>query len=311
MPDSDSRVRRPLLIYLCVVVVTALLWLVATLSERHVHRVTFCVEWVGIDTARYVVTHADRSVSFDILSNGFLALSRHRLSRNEPLVLDVRQDTSLSAEACIDALRNQFYLPGIHGITCLKDRVSIGLAPRHAKGFVPQLKDLEVSFDDPYALYGTLRVSPDTVWLYGSAASLACIDHVETQPTTLVNVRQTHTYQVALNPTWAQFGDVRSSTTKVSVKVPTARFAERKVVLPLSLEGAPQGVRAHLYPSQVTVSLWVAEQDFVRFSTEQMRARVHYDPSADVWKVAVVSFPSYVRIRGVEPDVVRYVIIQP
>ena len=310
MPDRDNTVRRSLLIYLCVVVVTALLWLVVTLSERHVYRVAFRLEWVGVDSAQYVVTHADRTVSFDVMSNGFFAISRNRLSRRESFMVDVRRDTSLTAVACVEALRKQFNLQGVYGITFLQPRVSIGLAQRHVKGFVPQLRELNVNFDDPYALYGTISVSPDTVWLYGSESSLACIDHVETQPATLANVRQTHTYQLALNPTWSQYSDVRVSTPNVSVTIPTARFAERSVTLPLVLEGAPKGLRAHLYPSQVTVSLWVTEQDFARLSTDQIRARVQYDPSADVWKVAVVSFPSYVRIRSVEPEAVRYVIIQ-
>lgn len=310
MPDSDGIVRRRLLSYLCVVVITALLWLMVTLSERHVHRVTFRLEWVGVDTAQYVVTHADRTVSFDVLSNGFLAISRERLSRREPLVVDVRRDTSLTADACVEALKQQFYLPGIRGISCRQAQVAIRLEPRHVKGFVPQLKGLDVNFDDPYALHGTLRVSPDTVWLYGSEASLANIDHIETQPVTLANVRQTHTYQLALNPTWSQYLDVRASTPTVSVTIPTARFAERSVTLPLTLEGTPKGLRARLYPSQVKVSLWVAEQDFARLTADQIQARVHYDPTLDMWKVSVVSFPSYVRIRSVEPEAVRYVIIQ-
>ena len=310
MPDSDSRVRRPLLLYLCVVVVTALLWLVVTLSERHVHSVTFRIEWQGVDTARYVVTHADTSVTFDVLSNGFLAISRERLSRRYPLQIDARRNKMLTGEACSEALRNQFSLPGIHGITCREQQVSIRLASRCVKGFVPKLKGLDVTFADPYALYGTIQVEPDTVWLYGSDSSLAQIDYVETLPETLANVRETHTYQLPLNPVWQNYPDVRSSASEVSVTVPTARFTETEFTLPLTLVGAPEGLRAHLYPSQVKVSLWVAEQDMARLSKEQFRTHVIYDPMADAWKVVVVSFPSYVRIREIVPSSVRYVIIR-
>lgn len=310
MPDNDRRVRRPLLIYLCVVVLTALLWVVVTLSERHVHSVTFRVEWQGVDTARYVVLHSDSTVTFDILSNGFMAISREQLSRWAALQIDARHDTLLSSEACVEALRRQFDLPGIHGITCRERQLALQLSARHVKGFVPQLKDVDVTFADPYALYGTIRLQPDTVWLYGSETSLAQIDRIETLPATLANVRETHTYQLALNPTWNTFPDVRVSTPEVSVTVPTARYTEKRYTLPLTLVGAPEGLQAHLYPNQVTVSLWVAEQDFVRLSKEQLQTCVRYEPQADEWKVSLMSFPSYVRLRGIEPETVRYVIIQ-
>ena len=310
MPDSDSRVRRPLLLYLCVVVVTALLWLMVTLSERHVHSVTFRVEWQGVDTARYVITHADQTVTFDVLSNGFMAIAREQLSHRYPLVFNVRHDTLLTGEACVEALQAQFNLPGIHGITCREKSISIRLSSRGVKGFVPQLKGLDVSFAEPYALYGTIQMKPDTVWLYGSDSSLARISRVETQPATLANVRETRTYELELNPVWNSYPDVHASTSVVSVTVPTARYTETEYTLPITLEGAPEGLRAHLYPSQVKVSLWVAEQDVSRLSAEQFRAHVGYDPLADSWKVVVDAFPSYVRIRDIEPVAVRYVIIQ-
>lgn len=310
MHDNYNGVRRPLLIYLFVVFVTAVLWLMVSLSERHSYAVTFRVDWQGVDTARYVVAHADRTVTFDVLSNGFLALSRARLSRSSPLVFDARHDTLLTNEALIEAFQKQFDLPGIHGITCHEGKVSIRLVSRCVKGFVPQLRGLNFSFADPYALYGTISVNPDTIWLYGSDSSLMRIDCLETQPATLNGVRETQTYHLALNPVWNNYPDVRVSSSTVEVTVPTARFIETDYTLPLTLKDAPEGLRAHLYPSQVKVSLWVAEQDRTRLSKEQFRAHVVYNPQVDEWDVVVAAFPSYVRIRKVEPESVRYVIIK-
>lgn len=309
MPGSSS-IRRPFFFYLCLLAATVGLWLVVTLSERRVHTVTYRIEWVGIDTARYVVKHADTSVSFDILSNGFLALSRAYTSRREPLRLDGRRDTVLSADSCVAALDRQFSLPGVHGISCRAPQVSLRLLSRHVKAFVPQLRGLEVTFADPYALYGTLDVEPDTVWLYGSEASLEHITELATRPTALANVRGTRDYEVELEPVWEQYPDLRVSTTSLQVTIPTARYTERHFSLPLQLEGAPQGIRAHLYPSQVEVSVWVAEQDFARLSADQFQACVFYDPKSSEWRVSLVSFPSYVRLRSIEPETVRYVIIK-
>ncbi|KWW31185.1 MAG: hypothetical protein AUK63_458 [bacterium P3] len=311
MTDNyGSTVRRPALVYLCVVAVTALLWLMVSLSERHPYRATFRISWTGVDTARYAVLQADKSVTFDIVSNGFLAFSRARLSRREPLVLDARRDTLLSPDACVAALQRQFSLSGVHGIRCREKQICLRLAERRAKAFVPQLTGVNVSFADPYALYGTISVEPDTVWLYGSEASLAQVERIGVKPATLANVRDTRSYQLALDPVWLNFPDLHVSSPVVSVTIPTARFTEKRFTLPLTLVGAPEGLSAHLYPGQVDVLMWVSEQDYSRLEDSQMQAQVLYAPGDETWKVIISSFPAYARIRSVTPETVRYVIIQ-
>ena len=52
-----------------ILVITAIIWLIVTMSEHNDYPLSVRVEWVGYDTARYVVTHADTLLPLTIRSN--------------------------------------------------------------------------------------------------------------------------------------------------------------------------------------------------------------------------------------------------
>ena len=59
-----------------ILVITAIVWLIATMSEHDDYPLQLHIEWVGYDTARHVVTHADTLLPLTIQSNCFLAICR-------------------------------------------------------------------------------------------------------------------------------------------------------------------------------------------------------------------------------------------
>lgn len=302
--------RYPHLIYLVVLLLTALLWLGISLSDHRVFPVTFRVVWDGVDTNRYVTVHADREVTFDIQSNGFLALARARSSRRFPMHIQADYDTIISNTACCRMLMRQFGFQGVHNITC-RTPLQLTLKPRYSKAFHPDVSSLSVSFAEPYAIYGTPTVEPDTVWLYGSSQSLDKIKKIAVKPTFFPYVRETRTFKVPLEPVWEQYPDLRISHRTVSVTIPTERYSERTFEVPIKLDNAPSSMNVRLYPTHVRLTVWAAEKDQIHLNGDQFGVQVTYHPSADRLPVTVSHFPSHVRIRSVEPEEVSCVIIKP
>ena len=69
-----------------ILALTAIVWLMAVMSEHNDYPVNVRVKWAGIDTARYVVTYADTLLPVTINSNCFLAMSRYNAVRRKPYV---------------------------------------------------------------------------------------------------------------------------------------------------------------------------------------------------------------------------------
>lgn len=308
MPNNH-KARRSLLFYLGVVVATAILWLFVTLSEHHSYSTKVTVQWRGVDTARYVVVRADTSISYNIVSNGFLAIGRIYAVRHTPLVIEATSDTVVSAADCVSSLMRQFGFVGVHEISCRTEGLSLTLAERAAKPFVPEVRGVDVGFAHPYALYGDIKVWPDTVWLYGSAESLAKIGSIHTVSTVLANVRTSAEYDVKLDPVWQAYPDIRVSTPVVRLTVPTERFTEKRFSLPVALLDKPDDGNVRLYPETVEVTVMVAEKDYAYIDSSQIVAAVRYNNQSDQLPVFFPQFPSSARIKSVEPEQLSYVLI--
>ena len=79
-----------------ILLLTAIVWLVVTMSEHNDYPVQVRVQWTGYDSTRHVVTYADSVLPLTINSNCFLAQSRYIVVKQKPFVINVSGDTVLS-----------------------------------------------------------------------------------------------------------------------------------------------------------------------------------------------------------------------
>lgn len=301
--------RRPFWIIL---VLTAFVWLIVAMSEHDDYPVNVRVQWTGVDTARYVVTHADTILPVTINSNCFLAISRYYSVRRKPYVITISGDTVVKVNsALLDDLVNQFDFNGTHGITSTVENLSVSFTERRSKGFVPQLRHVDFYFIDQKGLSGTPVVQPDTVWLYGDPASLDKINEVATLKYAIEGIRDSGWHVLPLDPVWRQYPDVRSSHDSVRVFLPVDRYAEKTVSVAVTPQTTDSRYTLRLIPARVNVTLWVPVSEYDYLSSDQIEAVVNYNPdqTASELPVLVTRFPNNMRIKQVSPASLQYVIL--
>ena len=295
-----------------ILLLTAIVWLVVTMSEHNDYPVQVRVQWTGFDSTRHVVTYADSVLPLTINSNCFLAQSRYIVVKQKPFVINVSGDTVLSVNNHLfQEIIDQMDFGGTHGISSPVETLKLKLTDVNRKGFVPQLRDVEFRFKDQIGLAGEPRVEPDTVWLYGNIASLNKIDQLETKSCKVNNIAKSGYYSLPLNPVWKQYGDVKSSHDSVRIYVPAGRFIEKTFVVPLSFN-TKESVRWRLMTEQVSVTLWVPDSAYNDVTEEMIGAEVIYR-SSDVSQelpVRIIKFPENTRVKQVSPASVQYVIIK-
>lgn len=295
-----------------ILLVTVVVWLGCVMSEDGDYPMELKVEWSGIDTSRYVVTHADTILPISVKSNCFRAIRRYFTARNASFQIYTQSDTTVRVgKALYDEIISQLGFVGVGDVYSAKETLQYSVSERVGKPFVPQIRDVDFHFEGLVGLSGSAVIDPDTVWLYGSPASLAKIDELHTAPTSIEHITDSGYYTLALDPTWKEYGDLRISTDVVRIHLPVEHFAEIKLQVPVKFRSPNQHKHVRLYPEQVEVTLWVPSKDYKNINVSQLEAVADSQGAAgDQLPVLITRFPANTRIKQVSPATIQYVIIK-
>lgn len=186
------------------------------------------------------------------------------------------------------------------------DEITCGYFTEEEKE-VPIAVDCDLHLATEYQLVGHPRISQPTVTLYGQERTLASIDSVYTQWTTLHNLADTTRVRVGL----VIPDGLRSNTDSVNMVVIAERYTEKKFSIPIHVTGVPAGYNIRLFPNQVDVSVRVGMNYFSKITEKDIRAVCHY--SSDRTDKLVVELEyTHPRITGAwaYPSVVEFLLEQ-
>ena len=102
-----------------------------------------------------------------------------------------------------------------------------------------------------YMASGPLRLTPDSVTVYGEKARLDLVDHVSTAQIYPDDVHDTQHGVLRLN----RIKGVRLSDSEVSYELPVSRYVELRSELPVTVRNMPNGHHLDVFPSRATVIL--------------------------------------------------------
>lgn len=298
--------------FLVILCLTALVWLGVSISEPTEFPLRAKIEMVGYDTVRYAVLRADTAVTLRVETEGYRAILYGLRHKQTTLQVPVEGDAShysVPATVLYDILQDQ--MSGIKSVSSNIDSVRIVLAERCHRVYRPSLDRVSFSFAEQYGLYGQPKVSPDEVILYGPEEALAAIDELPVAKASVDDIKASGSFTLALEPVWKQYADVHPSCSEVSVYVPVETYVEREWRVPIKVLGADTNVELRLYPDEAMVHVWVAKRDMHR--TPEFEVAIDYSDVVahkEPLSPRLVSFPSYVRARSVEPKEVQCVIIK-
>ena len=288
------------------------LWVITSMSDVKSYQ-------DGVDTARYAVTHSDSTVLLRFTCNGFRTFNRS-LGKKRVLHFDLSgltNDTAqniniaIDCEMWLDSMRRQLDMRGVEALAPVTPSLHFEASQRLAKPFVPGIDELVFDFEGLYGLNGTPKITPDTVWLYGSASSLSKINGLEAEHRTFKKIKNDTQFKVALKQSWLQYSDLRASTDSITVYVPVETFIEKSVTVPINIVSDGLEGEVRLYPTHASVTFWVTQSDYslIQASDFQVSTRVMSD-DATRFELFVSRFPAATRIKQVEPKTFQYIVVQ-
>ena len=137
---------------------------------------------------------------------------------------------------------------GVTLITFLNQSYTFEFASENYKT-VPVRPVIDISYRSQYMPSGPIRLSPDSVTVYGEDVKLAAIDEVVTKSLTYNDVAK----DIGGVAHLVRVPGIRMSDTEVTWSLDVVRFVEVKSTVSLKLKNVPPGVDFHVYPSSAEV----------------------------------------------------------
>lgn len=315
--SSDTRT------FLVVLGVTCALWLMLSMSENKEYSASYKVEYVGYDTAKYALLVAPDTLHLKVTSTGLQAIMRNRHMRDGRLRLNLSglisdadtgevQKAELFLGDQLDAIRSQLDVSQSNRVVLNAERFQITAARRESKVFFPMLRGVNFEFAEGFVLGDEPRWDCDSIVLYGSRKSLDAIKEIATLSSCISQINRSGYHTILLDTVWKQFDDLRISRDHLKIYVPVEEAIERELTVPVKIVCDNPNLKIRLYPDQVNVSFWVSPQAYSSVTSDMFEVVAEYQEGhvEEELNLNLSRFPSMVKIIGINPLSVKYVVIK-
>ena len=125
------------------------------------------------------------------------------------------------------------------------------LFPQENNKRVPVNFTGDFTYRSQYMASGPLKITPDSVTVYGEKARLDLVDHVSTAQVFPDDVHEAQHGVLRLR----KIKGVRLSDEQISYELPVSRYVELRSELPVAVRNVPGGHHLDVFPSRATVIL--------------------------------------------------------
>lgn len=165
----------------------------------------------------------------------------------------------------------------------------------------------KLSLANEYQLVGEPTLSRSHIKIFGQDKALNLVDTIYTEATDITDISDTLNRRIAL----VIPAGMRAETDSIDLCVITERFTEKKFIVPLHVNGVPEGNHIRLFPHEVEVSVRVGLNHFAQVEAKDVRAVCTYSPDrTDKLDVELRYSNPYITAAWAYPGVVEFLLEQ-
>lgn len=205
--------------------------------------------------------HSNRSssaveVAASCQLSGFSIVGSRIAGRRHPLTLNVSRDEMHHLKGDVFYMTTADLTKHFHDIFSDKSQLEYFVTDTVYFTFnsveykkVPVILTYNISYKPQYMAVGGVKVTPDSVLIYGNSDVLETVNAVTTD---LVNLKELDADTFGKTPI-KQIKGVRMSESKVDYSLNVVRYVQREVQLPVRMLHVPKGVNVKVFPSLAVV----------------------------------------------------------
>ena len=311
--EIAGKDKSKLLTFLVFLLISVALWFLIKLTKDYTAQTEFTVVYTEVPASKWIST-PEQQVKLSFVADGF-AILRHNLVRPQRRMVSIPLDEvpyrleggntySFSTQYLVERVADWLGVPSAN-ITINDDKQYFNMEDLQQKE-LPVVVPLDVKTQRQYLVYGTPKVEPATVIVYGPKNVLDTMTMVHTAVFSAVNAAGPITQTLAID---YYGGVVRSEQLTAEVTIEVEQYTETDIEVPVRVSDS---INCRFFPETMKVKCLVPIRDFASVNAASFlvladTAQLHgLQPLLDI---RLAKVPEHVQIMKTEPDQVEYLIV--
>ncbi|MGE5383401.1 MAG: hypothetical protein ACM3PX_08250 [Omnitrophica WOR_2 bacterium] len=317
---SRRNYRNKLSVFLICVAISFFMWGLIKLSRVYEAPLKYHINFQNIPADKVLVSAADSTITLFVKARGLEIYSKMFSPEKNIINIDVSGiKLRQNGNSYYGYLRSSKFLKDI-AEQLPQDNNLIGVEPdtlkfvfeREFKKRVPVKANLVLSFATQFQLYDSLKLSPDSVTIFGIKSIIDTIYFINTERQSLKNLKQSRLVTLSVIKPKAK-PMVTLSTDTIIAELSVERFTEADVEVPIT-GTFDKNTILRTFPDMVTLTCRVAMREYERLDPALFSVTIN---PKDVTKsgnnlaeVIVSRQPSFAKVIRIKPEKVEFLILK-
>ena len=237
-----------------------LFWFLIKFSKEYTYYVDYPIEFINQPIDEYWKDEPLSNLKVKISGFGFNFLKETFSNRLLKVDVSKLQSTNSNTYFWLSQSERSNIAIELNGFSILEidpDTLFLNFSKRTKKSVQVKVP-LNLNFRENYEQYGSFKISPNTIDVFGPSHILDTLSFVYTNVLSKNDIVQSinSTLKIQL-PNKLLF----AKDSDINVIQEVARFTQISRLIPIKIENVPKGKELRIKPSEVELSYWVAMQD--------------------------------------------------
>jgi YbbR domain-containing protein len=316
-PAEKLKLNKRLSAILVCFLIALVFWFLIALSKDYSTSLTFPIGYNNLPGQKVVVNNLPSTIRLNIRASGFRILSYRFKKEKSPVEIDVdaRIGTSFDPSGDVLVIPTKTFAADFYDqlgsdvsiVNFIPDSIVFNFSYKSFKR-VPVKLNARMSFEKQYDTTGAAVLKPDSVNVSGPSSVIDKINFISTERISLEKVRDSFSKKLKLESNRL----LTLSDSVINVTIPVEKFTEENVEVPVNAIHVPKGYSLKTFPDKANVKFHVALSRYNEVNASRFEAIVDAinadNQKASKLKVELISFPSFIKFAGIEPERVDYIL---
>ncbi len=253
-----------------------------------------------------------QSLTGNVEGTGWDLVSKSFYTHNAQVDIEInnRYSTFINTSELITKVESQIEPFSLKRIS--PEYLMISLAEKVAKK-VPIRLDLDANISTQYYIKENIKLTPDSITIYGVRSSMDSINYWKTELLVIKNASENVVTKIKIKPSHNHLIEVKDLD--IEVIVPVERLAEKKFFVPVIIKNYSGKDSVRIFPKKIQLQIAVGLSDFAQLDESKFVAEVDMNDAEvgtgnNTLPIYMPNHPAYVRSIYFSPKSVEYFILR-
>jgi len=277
--ETVKKIKRFLstkdfLVFLLFLGISTALWALQALRKNYETTVEMPITYVNLPKDYIITNDLPDHLKLTIEGKGS-NLVRYRYGRVlSPLQVDMEEVVKGRRKVATTSFLGQIHkqIKSETNIRRIYPDSILYVLEKQKKKMVHVALDAEIELEQQYTLSDSIRITPSNITAYGPQSELSKLDTIHTEQLVLNNVKDTVKKSINLR----QIRNVRYSDSTITVTIPSEKFTEKSIQMPISIKNVPSNYTLRIFPSSTTINYQVGLSSYEKVDASSFSLYVDF-----------------------------------